>query len=90
MPHLHYSLSTHQAGTPGSYKAAHCWNSYKQKDLHGYIPAPLWQKVIPFLNERLLLIGYEKHSNVYLRTDFSDLDRLESDILIAIDKIKNE
>lgn len=52
--------------------------------------APLWQQVIPFINKTLLNNGYENYNNCYLRTDFSDLERLEKTILKSIELCKNK
>jgi len=48
------------------------------------ISAPLWQQAIKFLNG----IGYIKHINVYIKSDFIDEKVLELEILEAIELIK--
>lgn len=46
--------------------------------------APLWQQAILWLNK----VGSEKHINIYISSDFTDLTKLELEILKAIEIIK--
>jgi len=59
------------------------WNMFSDR-----LNAPLLQQAVPFLNRLLLNLGYEKSSKHYILTDFSDLHRLELELLNIINICK--
>lgn len=77
-------------GQPNNYKIYTTKTEYffcNQRDTD--VDAPLWQQAIPFLNNKLMLMGEKPfpYHSLCIRTGFENIETLGKQCLIAIEEI---